>query len=207
MKAFIDNYIVTAAGTSYVGVTFIDENSGNAFVDNVYIASNFSADTSSETIFAQAKIDIQTYANSKSYGTVNTFGMFATTNANPPVGSVLGISLVTGTGAVGTQISSTQASWVAITGSVSTTATIGGASSGDIIIEVAPTNSATSGDWVEWGRIGNSQTISLALALNSVQVTKGQVMAFLPIGYWVKARTNGSGTVSYSLLDAKQILL
>lgn len=207
MKAFIDNYIVTAAGTSYVGVTFIDENSGNAFIDNVYIASNFSADTSSETIFAQAKTDIQTYASGKGYGTVNTFGMFATTNASSPVASVLGISLVTGTGAVGTQISSTQASWVALTGSVSTTATIGGASSGDIIIEVAPTNSATPSDWIEWGRIGNSQTISLALALNSVQVTKGQVMAFLPIGYWIKARTNGSGSVSYSLLDAKQILL
>lgn len=123
-----------------------------------------------------------------------------------PVASALSLSLQTSTGAVGTQISTVRNSYVMLNGNVSTTATIGGASAGDIILEVAPTNSATAGDWVEWGRIGNSQTISLALALNSVQVTKGQAIAFVPAGYSVKARTAGSGTVSYVLTNAKQIL-
>lgn len=123
-----------------------------------------------------------------------------------PVASALSLSLQTSTGAVGTQVSSTRNSYVMLNGNVSTTATIGGASAGDIILEVAPTNSVTAGDWVEWGRIGNSQTISLALTLNSVQVTKGQAIAFVPAGYYVKARTAGSGTVSYTLTNAKQIL-
>lgn len=123
-----------------------------------------------------------------------------------PVASALSLSLQTSTGAVGTQVSTTRNSYVMLNASVSTTATIGGSSAGDIILEVAPTNSATAGDWVEWGRIGNSQTISLAIALNSVQVTKGMAVAFVPAGYYVKARTAGSGTVSYSLTNAKQIL-
>lgn len=123
-----------------------------------------------------------------------------------PVASTLSLSLQTSTGAVGTQVSTTRNAYVMLNGIVSTTANIGGASSGDIILEVAPTNSATAGDWTEWGRIGNSQTITLALALNSVQVTKGMAVAFVPAGYYVKARTAGSGTVSYTLTNAKQIL-
>lgn len=124
-----------------------------------------------------------------------------------PVASALSLSLQTGTGAVGTQVSTTRNSYVMLNGVVSTTATIGGASAGDIILEVAPTNSATAGDWVEWGRIGNSQTISLALTLNSVQVTKGMAVCFVPAGSYVKARQAGSGTVSYTLSSAKQILV
>lgn len=207
MKAYLDNFIVTAGGTSYVAVTFIDDTNSNAFVGSQFIASDFSACTSSETIYTQAKTDVLAYAASQSYGTTSVFGMFATTNGGGArTDSALSISLQTSTGAVGTQISTTKDSWVNITGSVQTTATIGGASTGHIFVEVAPTNSATAGDWVEKGRIGNSQTITLAIALNSVQVTEGSVMAFVPAGYYVKARTSGSGTVSYSLIGARQIV-
>lgn len=131
----------------------------------------------------------------------------AAITAAAPAASALSLSLQTSTGAVGTQVSTTRNAYVMLNGSVSTTATIGGASSGDIILEVCPTNSATAGDWVEWGRIGNSQTISLAIVLNSVQVTKGMAVAFVPAGYYVKARQAGSGTVSYTLTNAKQILI
>lgn len=124
-----------------------------------------------------------------------------------PLASALSLSLQTSTGAVGTQISATRNAYVMLNGNVSTTSTIGGASAGDIILEVAPTNSATAGDWIEWGRIGNSQTITLALALNSVQITKGMAVAFVPAGYYMKARQAGSGTVSYTLTNAKQILI
>lgn len=125
-----------------------------------------------------------------------------------PVASVLSLSLQTGTGAVGTQVSSTQNAYVMINGSVSTTASIGGNAGGDIILEVAPTNSATAGDWVEWGRIGNSQALTLALALGSVQVVKGEAMAFVPAGYYVKARTlTSAGSPTYTLTNAKKILI
>lgn len=141
-----------------------------------------------------------------------TFGFTITASQfvfpfSTPAESVLSLSLQTSTGAVGTQVSAARDAWVTIAGSTTTTATISGAASEDIIVEVAPTNSATAGDWVEKGRIGNSQTLSLALALSSVQVVKGQVTAFVPAGYYIKARTSGSGTVSAALISVRQVLL
>lgn len=117
------------------------------------------------------------------------------------------VSIVTGTGATGTQISATRDAELKITLSTSTTATIGGASTADVVVELCATNSATAGDWAEKGRIGNSQTITLALALQSVQVIKGQVSVYVPAGYYYKLRsilgTNGSASV----VSAQQILL
>lgn len=81
MKAYLDNFIVTAGGTSYAGVTFIDDANSNAFVENVNLPSDFSACTSAESIFTQAKIDILAYAVTKSYSVPSVFGMFATTNS------------------------------------------------------------------------------------------------------------------------------
>lgn len=120
----------------------------------------------------------------------------------------ISLSVQTSTGAVGTQVSTARDAWVAVNGSVSTTATIGGNSAGDLVVEVAPTNSATAGDWVEKGRIGNSQNISLALALNSVQIVKGQMMAFVPKGYYVKVRSiTGSGSPTYAVGSARKVLV
>lgn len=115
------------------------------------------------------------------------------------------MSLQTSTGAVGTQVSTTSDAMVTVSGQVTTTASIAGNSSGDIIVEVAPTNSATSTDWIEWGRIGNSQALSLAIALQSVQTTKSSVSVLVPKGWYIKARTTGSGTVSYQLNTVKKI--
>lgn len=129
----------------------------------------------------------------------------STLAAVEPVVTAPSLSVQTSTGAVGTQVSTTTNSYVMIAGQVSTTASIAGNASGDMIVEVAPTNSATSSDWVEWGRIGNSQTLSLAITLQSVQVVKGQVMAFVPKGWYVKVRSSGSGTVSYTLNTVKAI--
>lgn len=120
--------------------------------------------------------------------------------------SALSLSLQTSTGAVGTQVSTTTGSWVSVAGQVSVTSTIAGSSAGDIVVEVAPTNSATSSDWVEWGRIGTSQAFSLAVALQGVQVVKGQVMAWVPKNWYVKARSVGSGTFTNTLNTVKKVL-
>lgn len=80
MKAYLDNFIVTAGGTSYVAVTFIDDTNSNAFIGSQFVASDFSACTSSETIYAQAKTDVLAYAAAQGYGTTSVFGMFATNN-------------------------------------------------------------------------------------------------------------------------------
>lgn len=116
-------------------------------------------------------------------------------------------SIVTGTGATGFQPSSTRMSTVRYNVKVSTTATIGGASDGYVTLETAATNSATAGDWVEIGRCGNSQNISLAVVLQSVQTVTCQISADVPAGYYVKLRSvNTAGTPTYTFISSSEVL-
>lgn len=116
-------------------------------------------------------------------------------------------SIVTGTGATGFQPSSSQTSTVHYDVTVTTTATIAGNSGGYVLLEVAPTNSATAGDWVEMGRCGNSQAISLAITLQSVQGTSCQLNADIPAGYYAKLRSvTSAGTPSYVLNSTSEVL-
>lgn len=116
-------------------------------------------------------------------------------------------SIVTGTGATGFQVSATRAAEVNYKVSTSTTATIGGASTATVVLEVCPTNSATAGDWKEIGRVSNSQTITLAVALQSVQVLGGNLIGYVPAGYYAKLRSITSGTASASYLVGQETLL
>lgn len=182
---------------------------------NVFF-SNGTLQTEQDIIDA-AEAAVISYASGQGYSAVDTNTVFwpfldkneilaliGTPNSQPTASS-LSLSLQTSTGAVGTQVSTTTGAWVTIAGQVSTTASIAGNALGDIIVEVAPTNSATSTDWTEWGRIGNSQALSLAITLQSVQIVKGQVFAWVPQNWYIKARTAGSGTVSYLLNTVKKI--
>lgn len=178
------------------------------FDPDINITTELAADTSAAVRSAVAtKILAYAVTNELPSMTADDIvWLTAPIDADTKAASDLSISLQTSTGAVGTQVSSTEDSWVVVAGQVSTTATIAGNSAGDIIVEVAPTNSATAGDWKEWGRIGNSQVLTLALTLQSVQIVKGQVLAYVPAGHYIKARTSGSGTVSYTLNTVKKVL-
>lgn len=112
-----------------------------------------------------------------------------TTRATSP----LTLSLV-GTGATGTQISSTKDSSVCVTVSTSTTSTIGGPSTSVVMMKTFSSNSATEGNWVLQGQSENDQTITLAVVLQSAQVVKGQICADVPAGYYVKIENSGTGT-------------
>lgn len=116
-------------------------------------------------------------------------------------------SLTTGTGATGFQPSSSRVSSVHYNVRVTTTASIAGNADGYITLEVAPTNSATAGDWVEMGRCGNSQALSLAITLQSVQGTSCQLNADVPVGYYAKLRSvTTTGTVSFASLSGSEVL-
>lgn len=218
MKAFILSYSNSNIGGAHIA-TMVSFLSGGAVVDKALLNLDATSIVDEATLQAEAIAEILVYSATNSYGltaadivdnhttNADVAALIAAALPSAPSASALTLSLQTSTGAVGTQVSTTRNAYVMLNGLVSTTANIGGSSAGDIILEVAPTNSATAGDWIEWGRIGNSQTITLALALNSVQVTKGMAVAFVPAGYFVKARTAGSGTVSYTLTNAKQILI
>lgn len=119
--------------------------------------------------------------------------------------SALSLSLV-GTGATGTQISSTKASQVKVNISTSTTSTIGGASTSIVAIKTCATNSATESDWATQDVIDNEQTITLALALQSLQVIKGELVADLPAGYFVKLVSSGSGTHAEAFISGQKTI-
>ncbi len=119
-----------------------------------------------------------------------------------------GRSIVTGTGATGFQVSSTRDSIVNYSVNIVTTATIAGGQDGMVLLEIAPTNSATPGDWVEVGRSRNGQALSLALTLQSVQTVAGQVGAVIPAGYYAKLRSvNNTGTPSYAFNSGQEVLI
>lgn len=140
-------------------------------------------------------------------GDISYLWQILSPGASAPAESALSLSTTTGTGATGVVVSTTHDAYVFISGSASTTASIAGNAAEDVIIERAPTNSSTAGDWVEMGRIGNSQALSLAITLQSIQATKSQVCVFVPKGYAIKARTVASGTASATLGAVRQVLI
>lgn len=119
--------------------------------------------------------------------------------------SVLSLSLV-GTGATGTQISSTKDSKVCVTASTSTTSTIGGPSTSVVTLKTFSSNSATEGDWVTASQLENDQTITLAIILQSAQVVKGMICSDVPAGYYVKIENSGTGTHTETFVTAQKTI-
>lgn len=111
-----------------------------------------------------------------------------------------------GSGATGTQVSATKRATVHINVSESVTSNIGGAAVGAVAFKTCATNSATESDWATICTIEEDQTITLALALQSVQVIKDQVTIELPAGYYIKAEASGSGTNSEALIAGQKII-
>lgn len=107
----------------------------------------------------------------------------------------------------GFQISSTkEASIVKYDINFSATATIGGAATVTAILEVAPTNSAVGTDYVEYARVSNSQTITLAIVLQSVQGITVPLIGFkIPAGYYARIRTVTTGTTSTTVQSSMEI--
>lgn len=119
--------------------------------------------------------------------------------------STLSLSLV-GTGATGTQISSTKDSTVRCTVSTSTTSTIGGPATSVVALKICSTNNATEGSWTTVATFESDQNITLAVALQSVQVVKGQLCADVPSGFYVKLVNSGTGTHAESFLSGQQTI-
>jgi hypothetical protein len=115
------------------------------------------------------------------------------------------VTIVTSTSAGGHVLSSTKIVDVAYFIDLSCTSTIGGASSASVLLEICATNSTTAGDWIEYGRISIEQTITLALALQSIHTsTQNLVITDIPAGYYVRLRSIISGTGSASLRSSRE---
>lgn len=124
--------------------------------------------------------------------------------SSPAITMGVSKSIVTSISATGTLLSSTRVTNVMYSVNVVTTASIGGASAGEVLLEVSPTNTSTS-TWTVLNRIKNSQTISLAIALNSVQDLTFTMIGNVPAGYYVRVRSNNiSGTPTYSFITGEE---
>lgn len=119
--------------------------------------------------------------------------------------STLSLSLV-GSGATGTQISATKDSTVRCTVSTSSTSTIGGPSTSLVALKICSTNNATEGSWTTVATFESDQTITLAVALQSIQVVKGQLCADLPAAWYVKLVNSGTGTHTETFISGQQTI-
>lgn len=116
--------------------------------------------------------------------------------------------VTTAAAANGWQLSATRNAMASYSFNITTTATIGGASDGYVVMEIATTNSVTASDWKEVARSRNGQTITLAIALNSVQNMGVQLMGIVPAGSYVRLRSiNTSGTPVYTYISGEELLL
>lgn len=91
--------------------------------------------------------------------------------------------------------------------STSTTATIGGASSATVLLEICPTNSSTASDWTTIGSVSNGQTVTLAIALQSTQTMNSEIVRVVPAGFFSRLRSIISGTGTVVLASIQEIKL
>lgn len=127
-----------------------------------------------------------------------TNGIYCATT--PYVTTTVSRSLVSSTSATGWQVSAARPAIVHYSIMVQTTATIVGGQRGDVVVEIAPTNSTTPSDWVVVAGLINGQALSLALTLQSIQPIGADLLAFVPAGYYIRIRqisTTGAPTFSY----------
>lgn len=135
-------------------------------------------------------------ADTASLATVATTGSYTDLSNKPSTTytpSALSLSLV-GSGATGTQVSSTKNSFISSTCSTSVTVSLGGSPVSRVIMKICATNSSTEGDWLEVGRTSTSQPTTLTITVGGVYTQEGQITTILPAGWYVKLVNSGSGT-------------
>ena len=115
-----------------------------------------------------------------------------------------GRSLVTTTSSTGFQPSATRNVQACYEGVISTTSTIGGPASATVFLEIADTNSTTPGDWTTIAQQSGGQTITLALALQSVDTEAWSFCRVIPAGKYSRIRYTTSGTASVTLNTNQQ---
>ncbi len=122
----------------------------------------------------------------------------------PVISTGVSRALVTTTASTGFQVSSTRMATVHYSVSISTTATIGGGSTGSVFLETSATNSTNPSDWITLGTVTNGQTISLAVVLQSVQASTQELSGEIPAGNYVRLRDSGSGTVTFAYVNGEE---
>lgn len=98
----------------------------------------------------------------------------------------------------GTYTISSNAAIAYYTISISCTATIGGSSAADVTMSYSTNGGST---WVVVGSVGNSNTVTLAIVLNSITVQKATIVAPIPAGALCKMASTSSGTATITSIQ------
>lgn len=165
---------------------------------------NSKAPIDSPTLTGLPKVPTAATADS-SQQAASTEHVKAAIMANPSAAEVTR-GFVTTTTALGFQIDPNRYALVSYSLTIVTTASIGGASSGVVYLEICPTNSAVAANWIEIARVGNGQAISLAVVLQSVNTQPLVLSGFIPPGYYVRLRRDNTAT-SYTYNVGQELKL
>lgn len=98
-------------------------------------------------------------------------------------------------------VSSTRQAFVTYNVTISCTATIGSASTGSIALQYSINAGST---WITVGTVSNSNTVTLAVVLNSVQISGGQVSGYVPANALVRLVPTTSGTTALTYLTGQE---
>jgi len=142
-------------------------------------------------------------ADSGRFVRLSVCGQLAKSFNNSP-----GRSLTTGTGATGFRPSVTRDCHVAYSVQIDTTVSLSGNSTGYVVLEICPTNSATSGDWIEISRVPSGQSGTLVAGLTLTQTGGGCLTGIIPAGYYAKQRTvTTAGTPAFTARGQQEVLI
>lgn len=102
------------------------------------------------------------------------------------------------------QISSTRPSKISISSQISCSLTLSGGQAGNIQLQIS-SNGSTG--WITVAQLTASNTGTLTIGLNTVQISGGQLVVELPIGYYWRATTNNTtGTPTYTFNGGFEIV-
>lgn len=142
-------------------------------------------------------------------GATGATGATGPTGATGATGPAIVTSQASATRSLNTafQVSSTRAALVHYSVRITTNVSIGSNQDGDVILEIASDSGFTTN--VQTIAIAqNGQTVTLALALNSVQSQTFVLAGYIPLGYYVRLRTvNNSGTPTYLYRAGQEALI
>jgi hypothetical protein len=184
--------------------------SGSGTVTSVGLSStDFTVSGSPVTTSGSITANLNTVGTAGTYSGVTTDSKGrVTAGTTRSFNNTASKTLVTSaTGQGGTVLDASRDAAVTYSVSTSTTATIGGASSVTVYLEIATTNSATASDWTAIQTVSNGQTITLAVVLQSVQTNVLTVSGIVPAGYYMRVRYATTGTASASYVNGQEVKL
>lgn len=163
------------------------------------------AGLSGGTITGTGTISMPNVGTAGSYSGVTTDPQGrVTAGVSTVINNAPGRAIVTSTSATGFQVSATRVSDVCYEGTFQTTSTIGGPSSITVFLETADTNSTAPGDWTTIARQTNSNTITLAVVLQQVDIEPWSICRKVEAGKYVRLRSGSITGTATATVNAEQ---